>query len=70
MIGKSRVQEQLDKALTHAEKTQEKEINADGKRARQGTQRVPDCHATRRTVLRRCRQRQHAKNRECQPAQL
>lgn len=31
VIGKSRLQEQLDKALTHAEKTQEKEINADGK---------------------------------------
>ncbi len=31
MIGKSRVQEQLDKALTHAEKSDEREINADGK---------------------------------------
>ena len=31
VIGKSRVQEQLDKALTHAEKSQEKEIDADGK---------------------------------------
>ena len=31
VIGESRLQEQLDKALTHAEKTQEKEINADGK---------------------------------------
>ena len=31
VIGKSRVQEQLDKALTHAEKTEEKEIDADGK---------------------------------------
>ena len=31
VIGKSRVGEQLDKALTHAEKTQEKEIDADGK---------------------------------------
>ena len=31
VIGKSRLQEQLDKALTHAEKTQEKEIDADGK---------------------------------------
>ena len=31
VIGKSRVQEQLDKTLTHAEKTDEKEINADGK---------------------------------------
>jgi uncharacterized membrane protein len=31
VIGESRMQEQLDKALTHAEKTQEKEINADGK---------------------------------------
>ena len=30
VIGKSRVEEQLDKALTHAEKTQEKEIDADG----------------------------------------
>ncbi len=31
VIGESRVQEQLDKALTHAEKSQEKEIDADGK---------------------------------------
>ena len=31
VIGESRLQEQLDKALTHAEKTQEKEIHADGK---------------------------------------
>ena len=31
VIGKSRVGEQLDKALTRAEKTQEKEIQADGK---------------------------------------
>ena len=31
VIGKSRMQEQLDKALTHAEKTEEKEIDADGK---------------------------------------
>ena len=31
MIGESRLQEQLDKALTHAEKSQEKEIDADGK---------------------------------------
>ncbi len=31
VIGESRLQEQLDKALTHAEKTQEKEIDADGK---------------------------------------
>ena len=31
VIGESRLQEQLDKALTHAEKSQEKEINADGK---------------------------------------
>ena len=31
VIGKSRVGEQLDKALTHAEKSQEKEIDADGK---------------------------------------
>ena len=31
VIGKSRVGEQLDKALTHAEKTQEQEIDADGK---------------------------------------
>jgi len=31
VIGKSRVQEQLDKALTHAEKSQEQEIQADGK---------------------------------------
>jgi hypothetical protein len=30
VIGKSRVGEQLDKALTHAEKTQEQEIDADG----------------------------------------
>ena len=31
VIGKSRVQEQLDKALTHAEKSEEREIDADGK---------------------------------------
>ena len=31
VIGKSRMQEQLDKALTRAEKTEEKEIDADGK---------------------------------------
>ena len=31
VIGKSRVQEQLDKALTHAEKTEEREVDADGK---------------------------------------
>lgn len=31
VIGKSRVQEQLDKALTHAEKSEEREIQADGK---------------------------------------
>ena len=31
VIGESHLQEQLDKVLTHAEKTQEKEINADGK---------------------------------------
>ena len=39
VIGKSRLQEQLDKTLTHAEKTQAKEINADGKDQR--TQRAP-----------------------------
>jgi uncharacterized membrane protein len=31
VIGKSRVQEQLDKALTRAEKSEEREIEADGK---------------------------------------
>jgi uncharacterized membrane protein len=31
VIAKSRVKEQLDKALTHAQKTEEREINADGK---------------------------------------
>jgi uncharacterized membrane protein len=31
VIGKSRVQEQLDKALTRAEKSEEREIDADGK---------------------------------------
>ena len=30
VIGKSRIQEQLDKALTHAEKTEEREIHANG----------------------------------------
>ena len=30
VIGKSRVQEQLDKALTRAEKSEEREIDADG----------------------------------------
>jgi len=32
VIGRSRVQEQLDKALTRAAKSEEREINADGKR--------------------------------------
>ena len=31
VIGKSRLQEQLDKALTHAEKSEEREVEADGK---------------------------------------
>jgi uncharacterized membrane protein len=31
VIGKSRVQEQLDKALTRAQKSEEREIEADGK---------------------------------------
>ena len=31
MIGESRVKEQLDKALTHAEKSVEKEVDADSK---------------------------------------
>ena len=31
MIGESRVGEQLDKALTHAEKSVEKEVDADSK---------------------------------------
>lgn len=31
VIGKSRVQEQLDKVLTRAEKSEEREIDADGK---------------------------------------
>jgi uncharacterized membrane protein len=31
VIGKSRVQEQLDKALTRAEKSEEREVEADGK---------------------------------------
>jgi uncharacterized membrane protein len=31
VIGESRVEEQLDKALTHAEKSIEKEVDADGK---------------------------------------
>ena len=31
VIGKSRVQEQLDKALTRAEKSEEREIDADAK---------------------------------------
>ena len=31
VIGESRVQEQLDKALTRAEKSTEKEIDADSK---------------------------------------
>ena len=31
VIGKSRLQEQLDKALTRAEKSEEREIDADGK---------------------------------------
>ena len=47
MIGKSRVQEQLDRSLTHAEKTQEKEINADGKRLAKETQRAARLAAAR-----------------------
>jgi uncharacterized membrane protein len=31
VIGKSRLEEQLDKALTRAEKSEEREIDADGK---------------------------------------
>ena len=31
VIGESRVEEQLDKALTHAEKSVEKEVDADSK---------------------------------------
>ena len=31
MIGESRVGEQLDKALTHAQKSVEKEVDADSK---------------------------------------
>ena len=31
VIGKSRIQEQLDKALTRAQKSEEREIDADGK---------------------------------------
>ena len=41
VIGKARVQEQLDKALTHAEKTQEKEINADGKQLAEEPNALP-----------------------------
>ena len=41
VIGESRLQEQLDKALTHAEKTQEKEINADGKELAKELDAIP-----------------------------
>ena len=41
VIGKSRVQEQLDKALTRAEKSDEREIDADAKEPRQGARRAP-----------------------------
>lgn len=41
VIGESRLQEQLDKVLTHAEKTQEKEINADGKELAKELDAIP-----------------------------
>jgi uncharacterized membrane protein len=41
VIGKSRVQEQLDKALTRAEKSEEREIEADGEKLSQELNALP-----------------------------
>jgi uncharacterized membrane protein len=41
VIGKSRVQEQLDKALTRAQKSQEREVDADGKELAKELNEVP-----------------------------
>jgi uncharacterized membrane protein len=40
VIGKSRVREQLDKALTRAEKSEEREVDADGKELAKELNRV------------------------------
>jgi uncharacterized membrane protein len=41
VIGKSRVEEQLDKALTRAEKSEEREIEADGKQLERELDALP-----------------------------
>jgi uncharacterized membrane protein len=41
VIGKSRVQEQLDKALTRAERSEEREIDADGETLERGLDGMP-----------------------------
>jgi uncharacterized membrane protein len=41
VIGKSRVQEQLDKALTRAEKSEEREIDADAKELEKELDKLP-----------------------------
>jgi uncharacterized membrane protein len=41
VIGKSRVQEQLDKALTRAQKSEEREVDADGKELAKELNAVP-----------------------------
>jgi uncharacterized membrane protein len=41
VIGKSRVQEQLDKALTRAQKSEEREVDADGEELARELDKVP-----------------------------
>jgi uncharacterized membrane protein len=41
VIGKSRVQEQLDKALTRAQKSEEREVDADGEELAKELNKVP-----------------------------
>ena len=41
VIGKSRVQEQLDKALTRAQKSEEREIDADAKELKKELDALP-----------------------------
>ncbi|HEV7752220.1 MAG TPA: DUF1269 domain-containing protein [Baekduia sp.] len=41
VIGKSRVQEQLDKALTRAQKSEERELDADGEELARELDKVP-----------------------------
>ncbi|MEA2305914.1 MAG: hypothetical protein QOH43_3194, partial [Solirubrobacteraceae bacterium] len=41
VIGESRVQEQLDKALTRAQTSEEREVDADGKQLAKELDKVP-----------------------------